>query len=98
MKNVYEHFLGEDKNQELRGVSRRVFQAVYSRWPINPLEVAEELGDKGNVKKLSAKYLYHFKRLNEKKLIMMKKIGNTYVAWPSDIEKLRVIHELLKGI
>jgi hypothetical protein len=71
---------------------------VHSRWPINPLEVAQELNDKGNVKTLSAKYLYHFKKLNKSKLIMIKKLGNTYVAWPADIEKLRVIHELIKSI
>jgi hypothetical protein len=29
-------------------------------------------------------------------LIEMKKTGNTYIAWPMDMEKLRVIHEMLK--
>jgi hypothetical protein len=31
-------------------------------------------------------------------LIDVKKVGNTYIAWPTEIEKLRVIHELLKGV
>lgn len=98
MKSVYKHFLKEGEDKKLSGVSSRVFQAVHARWPINPLEVAGALGDRGDPKKLSAKYLYHFKKLNERKLIVMKKLGNTYVAWPADIEKLRVIHELLKGV
>lgn len=98
MKNVYSHFLKETEGKKLSGVSERVFQAVHARWPINPLEVAETLGDKGEPKKLSAKYLYHFKKLNERKLIVMKKLGNTYVAWPAEIEKLRVINELLGGV
>ncbi len=24
-------------------------------------------------------------------------MGNTYVVWPTDIEKLRVIHEMVRG-
>jgi len=68
------------------------------RWPINPLEVAEILGDNGKTKSLSAKYVYHFKKLNKKGLIRLKKMGNTYVAWPVELEKLRTIHELLRGV
>ncbi len=98
MKNVFNHFLEKADDKKLSKISSRVFQAIRNSWPINPLEVAEALGENGDTKKLSAKYLYHFKKLNKKKLIMMKKVGNTYIAWPAEIEKLRVIHELVKGI
>lgn len=74
----------------------KVFKLICSRWPLNPLEVAKELGENGKSKTLSAKYLYHFRKLKGLDLIEMKKVGNTYIAWPIDIEKLRVIHELLK--
>ena len=74
----------------------KVFKIICAKWPLNPLEVAKELGENGKSKTLSAKYLYHFRKLKALDLIEMKKLGNTYIAWPIDIEKLRVIHELLK--
>ena len=62
----------------------------------NPLDVAKSLGETGNTKTLSSKYLYHFRKLNQVELIETKKTGNTYVAWPMDMEKLRIIHEMLR--
>ena len=82
-----------------RGMSEstlNVFRLICSNWPLNPLEVAKELRENGKSKTLSAKYLYHFRKLKALDLIEMKKLGNTYIAWPMDIEKLRFIHELLK--
>ena len=76
----------------------RVFHVIHAHWPINPVEVAHVLGDKGKVKSLSAKYIYHFKKLADEELIRLKMIGNTYIAWPTDVEKLRVIHELMRGL
>lgn len=96
--NTFEKFLDSTKVEKISDSTTKVFHIIHSKWPINPLEVAEHLGDKGKDKTLSAKYLYHFKKLAKNELIHMKKIGNTYVAWPVDIEKLRVIHELLKGV
>jgi hypothetical protein len=75
-----------------------VYEAIKANWPANPLEVAEFLNDEGSQKSLSAKYLYHFKKLKKAGLIMVKKIGNTYVAWPMEIEKLRLANEMLKGL
>jgi hypothetical protein len=97
MRGLFDNPSEERKDKKVSGVAARVFQAIHARWPINPLEVAEILGDNGKVKSLSAKYVYHFKKLNDKGLIRMKKVGNTYIAWPADIEKLRVIHELIRG-
>ena len=79
-------------------VSTKVFEVIHAKWPVNPLEVAKNLGDKGKIKTLSAKYLYHFKKLAQKESIHLKKVGNTYIAWPNDVEKLRVINEMLKGV
>ncbi len=98
MEKGIEELLGRIEVGEISKVTSKVFKVIHSRWPINPLEVAEHLGDDGKVKTLSAKYLYHFKKLAKTELIHMKKIGNTYIAWPAEIERLRVIHELLKGI
>lgn len=84
-------------NQKIGKSTLNVLEAISSRWPANPTDVALQLGEKGSTKKLSAKYLYHFKKLRDMELIQLKKTGNTYVAWPTDIEKLRVIHELVRG-
>ena len=97
MREFFDNPSEKEKTRKISRITSRVFQAIHSKWPINPLEVAEVLGDSGKAKSLSAKYVYHFKKLNDRGLIRMKKVGNTYVAWPADIEKLRVIHELIRG-
>jgi len=76
--------------------SMRVLEAIRHNWPTNPYEVAGRMGERGDLKHLSARLLYHFRRLNDGGYIMMKKIGNTFVVWPADIEKLRIIHELVR--
>jgi len=98
MKKTFEELFGETRVEKTSKSTAKVFEVIHSKWPINPLEVAEILNDNGKVKTLSAKYLYHFKKLNKVGLIRMKKVGNTYIAWPAEIEKLRVIHEMLRGI
>jgi len=85
-----------EKVNNISHSSMKVLKAISSKWPASAVEVAEELGDNGNAKRLSAKYLYHFKKLHGMELIQLKKAGNTYIAWPTDIEKLRVIHELVR--
>jgi hypothetical protein len=84
------------KKERISEQTRRVLEVICEKWPANPLEVAKELGENGKSKSLSAKYLYQFRRLKEMDLIHMKKTGNTYIAWPIDMEKLRMIHELLR--
>ncbi len=83
------------KERKVSESTLKVFKLICSKWPLNPLGVAKEFGEKGKSKTLSAKYLYHFRKLKQMDLIEIKKLGNTYVVWPIDIEKLRLIHELL---
>jgi hypothetical protein len=85
-----------EKEREMGNSTLKVFKTICSKWPMNPLEVAKELGENGKSKTLSAKYLYHFRKLKAIDLIEMKRVGNTYIAWPIDIEKLRLIHELIR--
>ncbi len=98
MEKAFEWLSLEERVKKLSSSTSRVLEAIKSSWPINPLEVAEILADKGEQKSLSAKYVYHFKKLKKAGLIMMKKVGNTYIAWPIEIEKLRLAHEFLKGL
>ena len=83
-------------NPRIGNVTRNVLDVISREWPTNPLDVAKSLGDNGNSKSLSSKYLYHFRRLKQLELIEMKRTGNTYIAWPMDMEKLRIIHELIR--
>jgi predicted transcriptional regulator len=89
-------FGSEEPIGKMGSVSRDVLEAIVKEWPMNPLDVANSLGDTGSKKTLSSKYLYHFRRLKHLGLIEMKRTGNTYIAWPMDMEKLRIIHELLR--
>lgn len=85
-----------DKAPELSKSTQEVLSVIREKWPANPIEVAKELGDSGKQKTLSARYLYHFKKLHSLELIHMKKLGNTYIAWPMDIEKIRVLNEMVR--
>ena len=85
-----------ESKPEVSKSSLRVLEIIKEKWPVNPLEVARELGENGKTKTLSARYLYHFRKLKELELINMKRVGNTYVAWPLDVEKLRFIHEMIR--
>jgi hypothetical protein len=89
-------FGAEKQPPRLGAVSRDVLDVICKEWPVNPLDVAVSLGEKGSNKTLSSKYLYHFRKLKQMELIEMKRTGNTYIAWPMDMEKLRIIHEMLK--
>lgn len=98
MEKPFEWLSFEEKVKKLSNSTAKVFEIIAKNWPANPLEVAKVLNDKGNEKALSAKYLYHFKKLYKLRLIRMKKVGNTYIAWPAEIEKLRVMKEILEGV
>jgi len=89
-------FPSEPANERIGNTTKEVLEAICRDWPVNPGDVAASLGENGNSKAMSSKYLYHFRKLRKMELIEMKKTGNTYIAWPMDMEKLRVIHEMLK--
>jgi ABC-type antimicrobial peptide transport system ATPase subunit len=79
-----------DIRADLSKSTAKVFTIIDSKWPINAVEVADILGDSGSAKSLSAKYLYHFKKLKDNGMIVMKRVGNTYIVWPSEVEVLRM--------
>ena len=83
-------------NERIGNVTKDVLEAICKEWPVNPQDVAKSLGENGSNKAMSSKYLYHFRKLKQMELIELKKTGNTYIAWPMDMEKLRVIREMLQ--
>jgi hypothetical protein len=80
----------------------KIMIIIEKEWPVSVTEIAERLGifKRGmNEKKRKAavgKIIYHVKKLKESDKIRIKKIGQTVIIWPHDIEKLRVLHEMLK--
>ncbi len=83
----------------LTETERHVLSCVLEYWPTCPLEIAAHLGLEANSreekKRLSSKYSYYLRKLNEKGLIFSKRMGNALVVWPSEVEKYRTIHEIL---
>src|SRR3990170_1892758 len=86
------------RKYDIGDFTMQILEVIKEKWPTNPLEVASKFEEKGSVKTLSARYLYHFRKLKKLDLIDMKKIGNTYIAWPVEMEKLRVVQDLLEGV
>jgi predicted transcriptional regulator len=80
----------------------KIVLIVEKEWPVSVTEIAEHLGifKRGmNEKKRKAavgKISYHVKKLKEQEKIDTKKIGQTVIIWPYEINKLRVLHEMIK--
>jgi predicted transcriptional regulator len=75
---------------------------IEKEWPVSITEIAERLGifkrgmSEKKRKAAIGKIIYHVKKLKEHEKIYTKKIGQTVIIWPVDIEKLRVLHEMMK--
>lgn len=73
-----------------------VLRAIESEWPVGVTHVVEKLNELNGARFSLQSIKYHFDSLAKKGDIRVKKIGRNLVAWPMEIEKLRMIHELLK--
>jgi predicted transcriptional regulator len=99
--NIYIKFLQLLNNMHKthgNSFQSRTLKVIHNNWPVHVREVARHLGldphDISNVSKIR----YHFKSLERQEKIRTKKIGRALVAWPTEIEKLRLIHELLREV
>ena len=84
----------------LRGVELRekIFDIISIKWPTYVRDVIEELGwDRENISNVT-KVKYHFDQLARERRITVKKIDRALVAWPADVERLRVVHDFIKGM
>ncbi len=83
--------------KELR---EKVFEIINQKWPTHVTEVAKELGmwteDPTKQKGIISKIKYHFDQLAREDLIKVKRIDRALVAWPTDVERYRLIHEILR--
>jgi predicted transcriptional regulator len=78
-----------------KALRMEILERIESNWPTHVREIVRDLGfetDNLNIKKFS----YHIWKLEEQERVKVKRIGRALVAWPAEMEKLRVIHELLK--
>ena len=80
----------------------KIFGIIISEWPVHATEIADKLGldvsDKDEQKRSVAKVKYHIDQLARTGEIRVKKIGQALVCWPNEVEKLRMMHELMKGL
>ena len=79
-----------------------IMNIIEKEWPVSVTEIAERLGifKRGMIEKKRkaavGKIIYHIKKLKEQEKIDTKKIGKTVIIWPFEINKLRVLHEMLR--
>ncbi|MEK6973131.1 MAG: hypothetical protein AABW72_03770 [archaeon] len=78
-----------------------ILEIIKEYWPISALEIAEHMKEntksREEKRKASTKYSYYLKKLIEKHLLLSKRVGNSLIVWPIDVEKYRTIHQILKG-
>jgi predicted transcriptional regulator len=78
-----------------KALRNEILERVESNWPTHIREIIRDLGfevDNTNIKKFS----YHIRKLEEAEKVKVKRIGRALVTWPTEMEKLRVIHEMLR--
>ena len=80
----------------------KIMIIVEKEWPVSVTEIAERLEifkrgmDEKKRKASVGKIIYHVKKLKEGEKIDTKKIGQTVIIWPYEINKLRILHEMMK--
>lgn len=94
---------GKDKSMPGRRIKREeVLAAIKKRWPAHVTEIAMEMrlmakhSSAKEKKQVLSHLKYHFDQLARDGKIKVKKIGMALVAWPSEMERMRVIHDILE--
>ena len=89
------------KKKIKRTINREeVYELISRNWPIHITEIADKMNlltqDPDENKQVITHLKYHVDQLARSEKIKTKKIGHAVVTWPVDIEKLRMVHELLR--
>jgi len=80
------------KGKELR---LNILKLIEHHWPVHVKELVRDLGlevNNANIKKIS----YHIKELERLEKVRTKRIGKALIIWPHDMERLRLIYELIR--
>jgi len=79
-------------------VRKEIFEVINQHWPVHASEILEHLGLPRDEKKHLLLTKYHMEKLARDGLIETKKVGQSFIAWPKEVEKLRVMHDLMRGL
>ena len=77
-------------------------ETIEKEWPVSVTQIARCIGlhkegiSEKDRKAVVAKTVYHVKKLEKEEKIRLKKIGKTTIIWPTEIEKLRIVRELIR--
>ena len=80
----------------------KIMETIEREWPLSITESARHIGlhkdkiSERDRKAIVAKIVYHVRKLESEEKVRLKKIGKTSIIWPVEIEKLRILHELIK--
>jgi len=77
----------------------KILEVIESSWPIHATGIAQHLGyeiTEENQKRVLGKIKYHIDILEKQEKVLAKKIAGAKVVWPHEIEKIRLVHEMLK--
>ena len=83
-------------NPDSEKIRENIYDVVHSEWPTYATEIVEKLGMDTTTKKDLLLIKYHLDQLAKEGRVRVKKIDRAQVAWPADMEKLRVVHEIMK--
>ena len=90
-----------EKKPTKRIKREEVLAMIKKHWPVHVTEVAEAMhlmakySSPKEKKQVIAHLTYHFNQLAREGKIKVKKIGMALVAWPAEMERMRVIHEMM---
>ncbi len=91
------------KGRPSRKIDRaEVYAIIKRKWPVHVTEVAEAMhllakqSSAKERKQVLSHLKYHFDQLAREGKIKVKKIGMALVAWPSEMERMRVIHDMFE--
>ncbi len=73
-----------------------ILSIIEREWPTTITHIAKSAGLDPTQNKNIARIKYHVDKLAQQGHIQKKKIGPVVIVWPTEIEKLRVIHELVR--
>jgi predicted transcriptional regulator len=86
----------------LSEIRDKIMDIIHSDWPIHATEIAEKMGYDVSTKEAQrvsvAKIKYHVDQLARGGDIKVKKVGQALVCWPNEVEKLRMMYELMRGL
>jgi len=75
-------------------LTNNIYETICREWPIHASGVCRHLKIPVNPSNIS-KIKYHFDILKKQNKIRTKKLDRALVAWPVQIEKIRVMQELI---